>query len=199
MLKTRFIYVDGTDGCGKDTQAKYITRYFLKRGETVQLRSHPAVDNILGEKAKFYLENSSGTSGLVKAAFFYALDVIRSLILYYRPDSYQNIIFVRYLMGTAYLPSKFSLFGYRFFARLLPTSEFAFFVDVSPEEAFRRVKFRTKTEKIQEEMFETKETLAKMRKKITFLAKLHNWHIIPGDDPPEVVWGTIKQILDQKT
>ncbi|MFX0092325.1 MAG: thymidylate kinase [Candidatus Hodarchaeota archaeon] len=199
MPKARFLYVDGMDGCGKDTQALNIARYFLKRGETVQLRSHPAIDNYWGVKAKFNLEHSTGKSGLIKAAFFYAMDVIRSLILYFRPISYQNIIFVRYLMGTAYLPGKLSLIGYRFFACFLPTSKFAFFVDVSPEEAFKRVKQRAKTENIQEEMFETKEKLAKMRKKISYLARLHNWFIIPGDGSPEEVWTIIEQILNQKT
>ena len=44
-----------------------------------------------------------GTNARISASLFYLLDVLRSVVLYWwRPVDY--VVFVRYLMGTAYLP-----------------------------------------------------------------------------------------------
>jgi hypothetical protein len=42
-------------------------------------------------------------------------------------------------MGTAYLPFPIAKFAYKFFKTFLPTSEYMFFLDVSPDEALRRI------------------------------------------------------------
>ena len=97
----RFIVIDGLDGSGKDTQANLIHQKYLSRGENVILRSHPSGDNSYGIKAKKALLGS-GKLNKIKASFYYALDVIRSVRMYY--NKADTVIFVRYLMGVAYLP-----------------------------------------------------------------------------------------------
>ena len=52
-----FIIVDGGDGSGKDTQAKFIAHYCKTSGyNRVRIRSHPALDNRFGRKTKEALE-----------------------------------------------------------------------------------------------------------------------------------------------
>ena len=187
-----FIVVDGGDGSGKDTQTKLIERYFRRKGHTsVRIRSHPAVDNVFGRQAKKALE-SEGKKGHLLAAVFYTFDVIRSLVKYYRHDD-EVIIFSRYLLGVCYLPRVLVLSGYNLFASLLPTSEFFFFLDVSPEVARKRISDRGDVE----EMFENLPRLRKMQRKMRYATNIKHWHIINGDESPELVWFQIKTILDE--
>ena len=88
----RFIVLEGLDGSGKDTQAMKIAEMLFKQREKVILRSHPTDDNYFGRKTR---ENLllSGKKAHLLASIFYTIDVIRSIILFYRP-SHAHIIFV---------------------------------------------------------------------------------------------------------
>lgn len=190
MKKPYFIVVDGGDGSGKDTQALMIAKYYIEKGhDKIRMRSHPSLDNAAGLKAKRALE-SGGTKGHILGAVFYIIDVLRSLIKYYRFDS-DVIIFVRYLLGTCYLPRSFVEIGYNFFSFILPNSSFMFYIDVSAEVAHERIRKRGETE----EMFESLEQLNKMRKKMLFITKKKKWHIINGNGSINEIWTTIKRKL----
>ena len=101
------------------------------------------------------------------------LDVIRSILLY-SWRRYDYLIFVRYLMGTAYLPYPLHEIAYHFFAFTVPTSDFMFFLDVEPKEAYRRIKQARE----KREMFENVEELEKIRFKALSLALTGKWKII---------------------
>ena len=47
-------------------------------------------------------------------------------------------------MGAAYLPSPIDKVAYLFFATVVPKSDRMLFLDVSPEEAYRRIQVRSK-------------------------------------------------------
>ena len=181
----RLIIVDGLDAVGKDTHGKFIANYFKKKGEQVTLRSHPAMDNYYGRKAKQALFEP-GKIGKLKASVFYMLDVLRSIRRYYHPKKQGTLIMVRYLMGTAYLPKKIVEFGYTFFEHFVPTSEYMIFLDALPDELMKRVQKRDEIE-----IFETLEDLEKVRNKALMLTK--NWHII---DTSGTVTETQKQIAN---
>ncbi len=186
-----FIIVDGGDGSGKDTQAKLIVKYLTsKKFSPVRIRSHPALDNRFGRRAKEALE-SEGTKALILAAFFYILDVIRSLVKYYRHEE-EVLIFSRYLLGVCYLPRSLVMFGYSFFSSLLPTSEYSFFLDVDPRVARERIAQRGGVE----EMFETIPKLKKMQHKMNHVTRYHQWHRIDGNGSPSQVWAQIKAVID---
>jgi dTMP kinase len=185
----RLIIVDGLDGVGKDTHAQLIKERYEKKGETVIVRSHPESDNFYGRTAKKALLGK-GRINQLKASVFYALDVMYSLRRYYRKPSSDTLIMVRYLMGTAYLPRRLTRFGYRFFERLVPTSEYMFFLDATPEELMERIKQRDETE-----MFETLESFLKVRRKALDLAQ--GWHIISTKGSIEETFSAIERILDQ--
>jgi dTMP kinase len=185
----KFIVIDGLDASGKSTQAIRLSRTLNDYGKTVCVRFHPSNDNFFGFKARQFLY-SSGKSAHFASALFYMIDVIRSIFLYSWRD-YDYVIFVRYLMGTAYLPSPLHKIAYHFFASVVPKSEAMFFIDTSPEEACRRIQ-KTRTRR---EMFESIDSLRKVRAKALSLALTDNWTIINGDKPIEDVGKQIKDAL----
>jgi len=110
------------------------------------------------------------------------VDVIRSVLLYsWRYVDY--VIFVRYLMGTAYLPKPLHVLGYNFFAKIVPKSQNMYFLDVKPEEAAKRIR-ENRTEI---EMFESYEALRKVRNKALNLTRFDKWTVIDAGKPVEEV------------
>ena len=118
-------------------------------------------------------------------------DVLRSILLYsWRKFDY--LIFVRYLMGTAYLPSPLHRVAYHFFAFTVPTSDFMFFLDVRPQEAYRRIR-ETRGKR---EMFEDLNELREIRHKALSLALAGNWKIIDADKPVDEISKQIFRLLE---
>jgi len=108
-----FIVIDGLDGSGKSTQAEKLCDHIESLGMTYVIRSHPSGDNYLGRKGREYLLRQ-GSWARILASAFYMLDVIRS-VLYYRWSKVDFVVFVRYLMGTGYLPSPLHRIAYMVF------------------------------------------------------------------------------------
>jgi dTMP kinase len=159
-----------------------------KQHKTVCFRAHPESDNFFGVKARQFLL-SSGKSAHFASALFYMIDVLRSVAKYsWRREDY--IVFVRYLMGTAYLPSPLHKIGYRFFAIVVPRGDAMFFLDLKPEEAYRRMAKRNV-----QEMFEGVASLKKVRAKALALARIGEWVIVDSSQPTEKVAVLIQQRL----
>jgi dTMP kinase len=175
------VIIDGLDASGKSTQGFRLSKNLKKKKRTVFLRIHPSDDNFFGIKAHQFLYQS-GRSAHFASAIFYMLDVVRSVLIY-SWRKYDYIIFVRYLMGTAYLPTPLHRLAYHFFASTVPTSEFMFFLDVPPEEAERRIHQTRKNF----EMFENLDQLRGIRKKALVLASLGKWRIVNAEKPAEEV------------
>ena len=164
-------------------------QHLQNQRKTVCLRVHPEQDNICGKKARQFLY-SRGKSAHFAAALFYMMDVIRSILLFsWRREDY--IIFVRYLMGTAYLPAPMHKIAYHFFALIVPKTETKFFLDVSPKEAA----FRIRTSRQKQEMFEDIDDLKKVRAKALSLAYSNDWIIINSNIPATEVSTKIRQAL----
>ena len=166
------VVIDGLDASGKSTQVVKLCDFLRDRGESVCLRFHPSDDNFLGVETKKFLY-LRGKNAHLAAAFFYMLDVVRSILLY-SWRNYDYVIFVRYLMGTSYLPSPLFVIAYYFFASFVPMSDFMFFLDVTPKEAYRRI---LQTRKRQE-MFENPQELELIRRRALSLALRGKWTII---------------------
>ena len=169
------IVIDGLDASGKTTQAELLAEHLKTQGKTCILRSHPSEDNFFGVKGRDYLF-LEGKKAHMAASLFYLADVIRSITLYsWRRVDY--VIFVRYLMGTAYLPAPVHKFAYNFFSKIVPTNGSLIYLNVSPVEAFRRVvNNRVKTER-----FETIDELSKTSDKALDLVMDGKWKIVNGD------------------
>jgi len=186
------VIIDGLDGCGKSTQAALMLGLLKKMKKTACLRVHPETDNWFGVQARRYLY-SEGTSAHFASAIFYMVDVIRSVLLYSWREA-DFIIFVRYLMGTAYLPSPLHSIAYNFFATIVPKSNYMFFLDVYPEEASSRIaKNRTQTE-----MFENLIALRKVRTKALALTRFGKWTIVNSNGSVGKTASKINMQLFQK-
>jgi len=131
-----------------------------------------------------------GSRARISASLFYLLDVLRSVVLYWwRPVDY--VVFVRYLMGTAYLPEPLYKLGYLFFLRMVPRSRHMFFINTSPKEAYNRIV----NNRSQKEMFESLDRLEKVHRKITTLALRPEWTVIDGDQPSAAIHELIRASL----
>jgi len=184
-----FMVIDGLDASGKSTQALQLSKFFTAEGKTVCLRFHPSDDNLFGVKASQFLR-SRGRSAHFASALFYMADVIHSILLY-AWQNYDYVIFVRYLMGTAYLPSPLHIIAYNFFALFVPKSSLMFFLDTSPSEAYRRIHQTRKNQ----EMFESLNELRKVRVKALSLALIGKWTIIDANKSTEEVGRGIRKLL----
>ncbi len=184
----RFIVIDGLDGSGKDTQALLLRDHLTAKGERVVLRIHPSQDNGFGRLSKKALMKG-GKVQRILATLFYGLDVVRSVLLYCHGDG--TVIFVRYTMACAYLPRPMIRPVYKFVNTLLPKSGEMFFLDVTPEEALRRVLDRGETQ----EMFETLPHLETARARAMVIAG--NWKVVDGNPAPDVVFNTILGALSK--
>ena len=187
----RLVIVDGLDGVGKDTHAEMIRHRYEDLGDHVVLRSHPESDNIYGRRSKKALLGR-GKIAKVKATLYYALDVLRSLRLYYHDKDIDTLVMVRYLMGTAYLPESLYRLGYAFCAKLVPNSEYMLFLDASPEELHHRISKRSETE-----IFETEEALMRVRKKAMDLVRKGGWVVINTEQPIKNTHKEIEKVLDR--
>jgi thymidylate kinase len=174
------VVVEGIDASGKTTQALRL-RDRLEEGHTVYMRFHPAGDNWAGIRARRFLL-AEGRSAHFASAMFYIADVLRSVIL--TPwRTYDYVVYVRYLMGTAYLPPPLGLFAYHFFAAFLPKPRHIIFLKVKPGEAHRRiVQGRDQTE-----MFESPEQLEKINSRALALARTNGWAIVDATGSEEVI------------
>lgn len=185
----RFIVIDGLDGVGKDTHGQLIKKRYEQKGEKVVLRSHPESDNFFGKNAKKALLGK-GKINKIRASIYYMFDVLNSIRKYYRKKRCDTLIMVRYLIGTAYLPLKLAKFGYNFFYNFVPTSQYMFFLDASPDDLLKRVEKRK-----EKEMFETITELKNVRKKSLQLIK--NWNIIDTSGSIEETYQKIEKVLDK--
>ena len=183
------IVIDGLDASGKSTQALRLEKSLRKHAKTAFLRIHPSNDNFFGIEARHFLYQR-GKGAHFASAIFYMLDVIRSIMLF-SWQKYDYVIFVRYLMGTAYLPSPFHRIAYQLFASVVPKSDYMFFLDVPPEEADKRIRQTRK----ETEMFETLEQLKKTRNKALFLAQTGKWRIIDAGQSISKVEKDIETVL----
>jgi dTMP kinase len=186
----RLIAVDGLDGCGKDTHAENIKRVLESRGEKVTIVSHPSKRR-LGRISKRALEGS-GLAARTFATLFFTLDVLMS-VRWYKKQRSGTVIFVRYLLGAAYLPEMFAAAGYRFFRKLLPFPDLAFFIDIQPEVARRRILARGH----RPEMFETIDKLAMVRRVARRLVE-SEWITIDNSEDGEKPFIEVRRILEER-
>jgi dTMP kinase len=187
-----FVVIDGLDASGKSTQARRLRDALKKRGKSVYLRVHPSDDGWAGVWTRRFLL-SEGRGAHFASAFLYVLDIVQSAIRCpWR--LYDYIVFVRYLMGTAYLPPPMHRIAYHFFAVLLPRPGFRIFLDVDPEEAHRRI-VESRRER---EMFESLEQLREVRGKALSLALMNGWTIVDANRSEEEVEAQIWESLHER-
>lgn len=182
------VVVDGLDGCGKDSHARRIKQALESAGEEVKLISHPS-GRAFGRLSKRSLEGS-GPGARLFATVFFTADVLASVGQLKRLRGPGTVIFVRYLLGTAYLPEPLAPLGYRLFRRLLPFPDLALFIDIEPEIALRRIAARGH----RPEMFETMARLEKVRKIAKMLAS-DEWVTVDNSSDGEAPFAMTERLV----
>ena len=198
----KFIVIDGFDGSGKDTQSQFVFEMYKNKisenednnrkdiCEKIVLRSNPETDNYFGRRSHEALLKEGKVHKII-ATIFFAFDVFRSLILYYHKSDV--LIFSRYLLASAHFPKAMVKPAYIFFSFILPSSDFMFYLDISPEIAMERITARNKSENLEFQVFENQESLIKLRKKAYLIS--HNWIKIDGSKDKNEISEEIKNIL----
>jgi dTMP kinase len=189
-MSLRFIVVDGLDGCGKDTHAERIRRHLEAEGEHVTVISHPS-RRLFGRLSKRALEGS-GPVARAFATLFFTADVLVSVTRLKR-QSEGTVIFVRYLLGTAYLPERLASTGYKLFRKVLPFPDLALFIDIDPQVAKRRISLRGH----RHEMFETEEKLSSVRKVAKSLVA-EEWITIDNSEDGENPFIETERVLSER-
>jgi dTMP kinase len=188
MSLGRWIVVEGLDGSGKSTVAGWIREYYEGRGERVLVQIHPS-ERLAGRIARRCLQ-SKGLHMYALSASFYILDVLTSVVLLKRRGGeFDDVVFVRYAMGAAYLPKRYAKKGYEVITKVLPLPERLLLVDVSPETALRRMAKRDD----KEEMFENLAELVKVRDKV--LSMSSGWVVLDNNGDEQGSRGRLAQIL----
>lgn len=182
--------MDGIDGSGKSTIANMMKDRYEEEGDDVYLVAHPS-ERLLGKISRRALRGRGRVLKLV-ATIFYILDVLNSVrLLKAIRKRYQTVIFVRYLMGAAYLPEELAPKGYRFFKNLLPLPSRLLLVDIDPEVALRRIAERDD----HLEMFEDLDNLVKIRRKVLLLAG-NDWDVIDNSGSEEESRKEVMKVLN---
>lgn len=114
-------------------------------------------------------------------------------VRWYKRQSEGTAIFVRYLLGTAYLPQRLAPIGYTVFRKLLPFPDIAFFIDIDPDIALRRIRSRGHAP----EMFETKSKLEGVRRVAKQLVK-DEWIEIDNSVDGEAPFRLVETILVER-
>ncbi|HEY3419194.1 MAG TPA: thymidylate kinase [Methanomassiliicoccales archaeon] len=186
----RWIVIDGIDGSGKSTYAGLIAEYYQDRGERVIVHVHPSTGR-LGRISRKALESNGKAMHIVATVFFVA-DVLRSLSLLKKEGKiYDTVIFVRYVLATAYLPDRLAPIGYEFISKLLPMPKRLMLIDIDPAIANERISRRAE----KKEMFEDPANLIRAREKLRSLAS-KEWRIIDNSLPMDMGRESLYRILE---
>jgi dTMP kinase len=159
-------------------------------GKTVALMKHPS-DGFFGKRSKGAVQRSGPIAMAITTAF-YTLDVLAS-VRRLRHVDVGTVMFVRYLLGTAYLPRRLAPHAYVFFRRLLPFPDLALFIDIEPSVAIRRIVIRDHAR----EMFETEERLARIREVARALVA-GEWEIVDNSEDGEGPFEEVLSVLSKR-
>lgn len=165
--------VDGMDGSGKSTAGNILKAHLESRGRKVLDITHPTEHRFVGRVADKFLHMEGGKFWEILAAIFYIMDVVASLFYVRRHGRmYDDIIFIRYSLAVAYVPTFMVPMTYRIVESVLPVPDIKIYVDISPDVAFERIKSRGESL----ELFETPDRLSKTRGKIMLISE--GWNIV---------------------
>lgn len=180
--------IEGLDGSGKTTACEALKRYLSSCDRVVLDITHPNRDRMTGRMAERSLLTNGGRVSALLSAFFYLLDVLCSVLVLrkYRTD-YDDVIFVRYSLAAAYVPTPFVPLVYRVMERLLPVPDVRILVDIEPEIAFERIVSRGGDL----EIFESIDKLRHVRGKMFSIAD--SWHVVDNNGTPEELE---RQVID---
>lgn len=199
MKKGKLIIIDGIDGAGKSVQAKLLFQKIKNQKRKVILTSEPRNSKLI----KLIKHNQEPITDL----FLFLAD--RSLH-YQKIINWLNQGFIvisdrsfpstlAYQYYATYLKKELQekvILYLDYFSRFCLSPDIIFILDIKPEIALKRLKFKKKKSEI--EKFEKIKFLRKVRKGFLYFAKKFNWKIIDASKNVEEVHLLIDKEVQNK-
>ena len=200
--KGKFIVFEGTDGSGKTTQLRLLETYLRSRGLKTYLTREPT-DSAIGTLLRSCMNGGLETNEHTIAALF-AADRLDHL------HTAQDGILQKLDEGVTVLCDRFYFSSFAYNGGLVPLEwvvslntpametirpDLTVFVDLSPEEAMKRVSHRGEAER-----YETLERQRAIRAKyfeIFDRFKDENHHIVKSEEDMELTQANIRKIVDE--
>ena len=191
-----FIVFEGIDGAGLTTHATLTEKFLQRLGLKVLLTKEPT-DGLIGGLIRAALRKE-WTVDPATLQLLFAADRSRHVKKVIKPALKKgvHVISDRYLFSSlAYGSLNLSVKWLKTVNSLFPLPDITFLLDISPEEAVKRIK----GERFAVELFEEIEKLSKVRKAFLQLAEQYsNFYVLKTDDEVEEVQKKIEQIILQK-
>ncbi|HDJ97204.1 MAG TPA: dTMP kinase [Thermofilum sp.] len=191
-----FIVFEGIDGAGLTTHATLTEKFLQRMGFKVLLTKEPT-DGLIGGLIRAALRKE-WTADPATLQLLFAADRSRHVKKVIKPALKKgvHVISDRYLFSSlAYGSLNLSVEWLKTVNSPFPLPDITFLLDISPEEAVKRIK----GERFAVELFEEIEKLSKVRKAFLQLAEQYpNFFILKTDDEVEEVQRKIEEIILQK-
>lgn len=197
LFRKHYIAFEGIDGCGKDTQLTLLKEFLEKGGESVLTVAEPDETNSVGQFLRSCLK--SGDFREAHAALFLADRIIltdRTVIPALKEG--KVVLSSRSFLSTiAYQQRMWSKEWLETIHQALPIKPgLIILFDISPYLAMERMKVRGGTP----EVYETRETLIRVRKAYLEYAEAHKNEVmvIDASGTPKEVWVDVyNKLLDR--
>jgi len=191
-----FIVFEGIDGAGLTTHATLTEKFLQRMGFKVLLTKEPT-DGLIGGLIRAALRKE-WTADPSTLQLLFAADRSRHVKKVIKPALKKgvHVISDRYLFSSlAYGSLNLSVEWLKTVNSPFPLPDITFLLDISPEEAVKRIK----GERFAVELFEEIEKLSKVRKAFLQLAEQYpNFYILKTDDEVEEVQKKIEEIILKK-
>ena len=191
-----FIVFEGIDGAGLTTHATLTEKFLQRMGFKVLLTKEPT-DGLIGGLIRAALRKE-WTADPATLQLLFAADRSRHVKKVIKPALKKgvHVISDRYLFSSlAYGSLNLSVEWLKTVNSPFPLPDITFLLDISPEEAVKRIK----GERFAVELFEEIEKLSKVRKAFLQLAEQYpNFYILKTDDEVKEVQKKIEEIILQK-
>lgn len=189
-----YIALEGLDGCGKNLQIDLLTKVFSKAGISYLCVAEPDEDNPIGQLLRKCLK--TGTCIPAHAALFLAdrMTLIPEKIIPALNAGKAVISSRSFLSTLVYQQENWpSEWLESLHAQLQRKPDLIFILDVSPDEALKRIQMRAEGS----EFYEKREILERTRKRYLEYAQEHPDHacVINGNETPEKVHADILEQL----
>jgi len=200
------IAIEGIDKAGKHTQQGFISEWLVDRGYMVKIMSEPNDNSPIGCHIRRILKREVPAPELFEMQRLFVLDRALDLVLHICPcleEPNRGVLIERFALSTlAYGMTEYSAdelidLHYSVIGSFMLWPDITYFLDVSAEEAMRRLKMQQGIPQFFEKMY----TLRKIRKNYLTLAKRNDIGevvVINGMQSKEDVFADIKQDLQAR-
>ena len=181
------------DGAGKDTVAGILATLLAAKDRTVTVRTHPS-SNVFGRLSRAALLSRGPVARLFATACFGFDALTSTALLAHLLRRHDVVVFVRYLLSSAYLPDALARPVHDLFASFLPDADLKVFVEARPDVAMARIQERATGR----EMFENPASLERVRQRAAGLLDA-TWVVLDNNGSLRATRAQVEGLLPRLT